>query len=99
VGKLLVSYTAKVDSNSEPSVLVEPNIVDKPEPEVVNEPEPKPEVVDELVPLQEEFFLPPIEVKELLIDTLVKLIVKPTMELVSSLTTISLKLSDIYDPL
>ena len=55
--KLLASYAAKVDSDLEPPVLIEPNIVDKPESEVV----------DELVSLQEEFFLPPQKLKSFLL--------------------------------
>jgi len=49
--------------------------------------------------LLEEFFLLPTEVEELLIDTLMKLLVEPTMELVPSLTAIPLRSPDIYDSL
>ena len=38
VGKLLASYAAKVDSDPEPTILIEPDIVDKPEPEVIDKP-------------------------------------------------------------
>ena len=86
--KLLASYAAKVDSDLEPPVLIEPNIIDKPESEVV----------DELVSLQEEFFLPLTETEEL-INTLVELLVEPIMELVPSLIAILLRSPDIYDSL
>jgi len=99
VGKLLASYAAKVDSDLEPPVLIELNIVDKPESEAVNEPKPEPEakVVDELITLQEEFILPPTEVEELYIGTLVELLVEPIVELVLYLTAIPLRSPDIYD--
>ena len=81
----------------------EPKVVDKLESEVVDEPdlerpvlvdpdiidEPDSKVVDE-VELE-------LEVKELLIETLIDFPVEPTME--PSLTTISLRLPDVYDPL
>ena len=51
VGKLLASNAVKVDSDLEPPVIIEPNIVDKPEPEAVDEPKPESKVVDELVSL------------------------------------------------
>jgi len=35
VGKLLASYAAKIDSDPEPTVLVQPYIIYKPEPKVV----------------------------------------------------------------
>jgi len=58
MGKLLASYASKINSNPEPRALIEPDIIDKPESEAVNEPEPEPEpeVVPELVSLQEEMF-------------------------------------------
>jgi len=49
--KLLASYAAKVDLDSEPSALVEPDIIDKPESEAVNEPQSEPKVIAKLVPL------------------------------------------------
>ena len=57
------------------------------EPEVVEEPEPK--VVEDSKP----------KVEKSLIKTRVNLSVKPTMKLVPSLTAISLRSLDIYDPL
>jgi len=78
--KFLISQSQNVDEpNLEPLVLVEPNIVDEPDSEVVDEAELEPEV------------------KEPLIETLVDLSVEPIME--SSLTVISLRSPDIYDPL
>ena len=50
VGNLLASYAAKVDSDLESTVLIEPAIIDKPESEAVDEPELEPEVVDEVEP-------------------------------------------------
>jgi len=112
VEKLFASYAAKVDSDPEPLVLVEPGIVDKPKPEAINEPEPEPEVVDEpesepevveLVPLQEDMSSRPKEVKKFPIETLINLAAEPTMKLVPSLvfirTSLSLRLPDVYDPL
>ena len=75
----------KVDIDSELPIHAEPEIVDKLELEVdESEPEPK---------LEES------EVKESLIETIVDLPVEPTMELVPSLTAISLRSLNVYDPL
>ena len=40
VRKLLASYVAKVDLDPEPTVFIEPDIVDKLEPKIVNKPNP-----------------------------------------------------------
>jgi len=75
----------------------------KPKPEVDVEPEPWPEVIAELVSLQEEISSRPIEVEELPIETLVDLPAQPVMELVPSLAamraSLSLRSSDEYDSL
>ena len=49
------------------------------------EPGPEPEVIAELVPLQEEIFFRPTEVEKLLNETLVDLPAEPTLELVPHL--------------
>ena len=92
MGKLLTSYAAKVDSDPEPPVLVEPDIVDEPNSEVVGKSELESEMKESVQ-----------EVEEPLIETLVDLPAEPTMDLVPSLTTMRaslfLRLSDVYDPL
>jgi len=54
----------------------------KSEPEVDDKLEPGPEVITELVSLQEEIFFRPTEIEELPIETLVDLSAQPTLELV-----------------
>ena len=39
IGKLLASYAAKVDPDPEPPVFIEPDIIDKPDSEVIDKPE------------------------------------------------------------
>ena len=51
----------------------------EPEPKVVDETEPGPKFVVELVSLQEDIFLQPTQVIELLIETLINLLAEPTM--------------------
>ena len=76
----------------------------------VEDPKPKSEVIDEpesglkvaeLVSPQEEISSQPIEVEELLIETLVDILTESTMELVPSLTvmraSLFLRLPDVYD--
>jgi len=58
MGKLLEGMTVKIDIDSEPPVLIETEVVEKPEPKVIEDPEPEleveeagPEIVAELVSL------------------------------------------------
>ena len=75
---LLASYVAKIDTYSEPPVLIEPKVVEEaePEPKIVEDSESESEV-EESEPVED----PPIE-------TLVNLPVETNMKLVSFLTAI-----------
>jgi len=88
IRKIIKGMVAKFDIDSEPPVLIEPDIVD-----IVYEPNSK--VV--------EYSEPEAEVEELLIETLVDLSVESIMELVSSLSvmraSLFLRSHDVYDPL
>ena len=107
MGKILESMATEVVTDLDPPVLVETEVVEKlkpePQPKFIEKlkPEPEPKVVG-LVSLQEEISSQSIEVEELLIETLLDLPVKPTMELVPSLATmrvlLSLRLPDEYNP-
>jgi len=79
--------TVKVDTNSEPPVFIQTEVVDESEPEL------KSKVIEE----------PEAEVEEPLIETPVVLPAEPTMELLSFLPFMRfflfLKSPDMYDPL
>ena len=82
---------AKNDISPESTVLIEPEVLDELEPEVVAE----------LVSLQEKTHSRPIEVEESLIEISVDLLAEPTMELLSSSPVMRvllfLRSVDIYD--
>ena len=91
IRKFLASQAIKNDTGPKSTVLVEPDILDKLEPEVV-----------ELMPLQEKTPWP-IEMKESLVEVSMNLPAEPIMELLSSLLAMRVLLSprsaDIYDHL
>ena len=95
--KILVGMV-KILKNKVVEVVEDP----KPEPEV-DKPELGPEIVAELVSLQEEISSRPMKVVELYVKTLVDLPTKPTMKLVPSLAamraSLLLRSPDLYDPL
>ena len=97
-------YLSEADYK-EPEVVDEPEskVIDKPEPEAIDEPDPKPPVLVEPDIIDEpdsevvdEAELK-AEVKEPLIETLAGLPVEPILE--PSLTAISLRSPDVYNPL
>ena len=80
----------KVETDSEPLILAELEVIDK------SEPEPEPEAFDESEPdIIDE---PELKVEESFIENLIELPLEPTIELVSSLTAILLRSPDVYDP-
>jgi len=70
-------FTAKVETDLEPSVIIDSDVLDEPESEVATE----------LVPLQEETTSRPTEVEKPLIKVSVDFPVEPTIELLPSLTS------------
>jgi len=93
IRKLLASQAAKNNTNPEPTVLVEFDVLD----------EPKPKVIAKLVPWQEVTPPRPIDAKESLIEIIVDPSAEPTMKLLSSSSAmrvlLSLRLPDTYDSL
>ena len=86
------SSTTKVKADPEPSVIVEPEVLDEPESKVVVE----------LVSLQEETPSRPTKVEKPLVEIFVDLPVELTMELLPFFTAmripLSLRLLDTYNP-
>ena len=93
IRKIIEGMTVKIDIDSKPIVLTEPKVIEEFYSKVVKNPKPELKVEESELKVEE------LEVKEPLIETLVDLSVEPTMELVPSLTVISLRSSDVYDPL
>ena len=99
--KMLESKVIKAIDIPESEPEIDDNL--EPKPEVYDKPEPRPEVIAESVPQQEKVSAQPMEVEGLPVETLVDLLVEPTLKLVPPLAAMRvsffLRPPDVYDPL